>query len=587
VLEVLGGRAGAASRWTEAVQDLEQERALLHALFGPAHPYVAESRGRLAEALARAGRPRRAVDEAVQAESARRRHLRITARYLSETQALLYAGRRRSSRDVLIDAAVRSGAPPLVTRAFEAVWLARSLVLDEMAKRHRQATGAADPETRALQAELQAARRRLAQLVWRASGAEDAAASKTREAEAAVERLERRLAAAAPGLDDDREPDAATLAAHVPEGAVLVSLARSGPPGGGRYVAFVLRRGAAAPDLVPIGPAAPIDVLATRWRQALADRLRSPVDDDREARAAAALRASFWRPLAPALRGARLALVVPEGPLALVNLAALPDGRGGYLLDGPLVVHTLSSERDLLRPRPDPGTGSLLAFGAPDFGEASAGAPRGATAPCRLGRLPDLPQSGLEAQDVARIWRDGPSEVRTGAAATEESFRRLAPGYGALHVATHAFACEGASVASPLQRSGLALAHANRGGPSEDDGVMTAAEIAGLDLHAVRWVVLSTCGSGLGDLQAEEGVLGLRRAFTIAGAATLVTSLWPVDDTLGRWYMSELYAARTAGVPASEIAWRAARALRVRLREQDRPDSPALWAPFVTSGDWR
>jgi CHAT domain-containing protein len=591
VLEVLGARAAAASRWREAVRLFDDERARLEAIFGPAHPYVAESRARLANALAQAGLLRRAVDEAAQAEEARRRHLRITARHLSETQALLFAARRRSSLDVLVGAAHRSRDPARVARAFEAVWRARALVLDEMATRHRRTVAAADPAARALIEELEVARRRLAHLVWRASDPTDASAARVREAEARIEQLERRLAMAAPGRDDGREPDTSVLAAHLPRHAVLVSLARSGPPESGGYVAFVLRRGHATPDLVPLGTVARIDALASEWRQALADRLRATDDDGRESRAAAGLHAALWRPLAHALRGARLALVVPEGPLALVNLAALPDGRGGYLLDGALVVHTLSSERDLLSDPPERGNGSLLALGGPDFGDARADrealSPRATGAPCDRGRLADLPQSALEARDVGRLWTEGPSRVLTGGEATEAAFRRLAPGQSALHLATHAFVCPRASVANPLQRSGLALAGANRSGDAADDGIVTAAEVSGLDLRAVRWVVLSTCGSGLGDVQAEEGVLGLRRAFTIAGARTLVTSLWPVDDTLARWYMRELYEARSSGAAASSAAWQASRALRVRLRQHGKPDVPALWAPFATSGDWR
>lgn len=589
IQQVLGERAEVKGQWLAAARLLRGEHARLEAVFGPRHPYVADSSSRLAQVLARAGSVRDAVALASASEATRRRHLRLTTRHLSETQALLFAGRRRSSLGVLVDEAVRSRAPSRVVRAFDAVWLSRALVLDEIAKRHRQTIAAPETELRQLLDQLEDARRRHAHLVWRATDPADVSADRMREADERVERLERRLGRLAPGLDDDREPSTAELASRIPAGAVLLSLARSGTGGDARYVAFVLRRGQAVPDLVPLGHAARIDRLATEWREALAARMRGLDDDDRETRAASGLRTVFWRPLEAALRGARLVLVVPEGPLALVNLAALPDGRGGYLLDGPLVVHTLSSERDLFRDPPEDGDGSLLAIGGPDFGTAAADAARSRAAevPCGAGRLAPLLHAAKEAEAVAQNWKDGVPRVLTGAAATESAFRELAKGKSALHVATHAFACDRRDAVSPLLRSGLALAGANASGDETDDGILTAAEISGLDLSTARWVVLSTCSSGLGDVQSEEGVLGLRRAFTIAGARTLVTSLWPVDDHHAREYMGVLYAVRASGKPAAEVAWEASRVFRSLLRDTRRPDSPALWAPFVTSGDWR
>ena len=93
----------------------------------------------------------------------------------------------------------------------------------------------------------------------------------------------------------------------------------------------------------------------------------------------------------------------------------------------------------------------------------------------------------------------------------------------------------------------MALAGANQRqatGLDEEDGILTAEEIAALDLSGVEWAVLSACDTGIGEVKAGEGVLGLRRAFQVAGARTLIMSLWPVEDQVARDWMRQLYRAR-------------------------------------------
>jgi CHAT domain-containing protein len=167
--------------------------------------------------------------------------------------------------------------------------------------------------------------------------------------------------------------------------------------------------------------------------------------------------------------------------------------------------------------------------------------------------------------------------------------------------------------------SGLALAGANSlldkgdaegvlvmGG--EDDGILTALEVGALDLSGVEVVVLSACQTGLGEEAGGEGVLGLQRAFHVAGARTTVTSLWEVPNTatqelMARFYqelwkssadkqLSKLEALRQAQLwmlrhGASDDAQ--SRGLTPAWKpaaKSDRPP-PYYWAAFVLSGDWR
>ena len=139
---------------------------------------------------------------------------------------------------------------------------------------------------------------------------------------------------------------------------------------------------------------------------------------------------------------------------------------------------------------------------------------------------------------------------------------------------------------NPLLRSGLALAGANtwlEGGmlPAEaQDGLLTAEDVTGLDLLGTELVVLSACETGLGDIRVGEGVLGLRRAFVLAGARTLVMSLWKVTDEQTADLMKEFYRRLLAG----EHRFEALRGAQLAIRNIY-PD-PAYWGAFICQGDF-
>jgi CHAT domain-containing protein len=146
-------------------------------------------------------------------------------------------------------------------------------------------------------------------------------------------------------------------------------------------------------------------------------------------------------------------------------------------------------------------------------------------------------------------------------------------------------------VESPLRLSGLALAGANRrndAGIVEQDGILTADEISSMNLTGVEWVVLSGCETGLGEVQDGEGVLGLRRAFEVAGAGTLIMSLWPVEDASTRAWMNRLYEGRLKRrLGTAEAVREASVGVLEERRAQALSTHPFYWAAFVAAGDWR
>jgi CHAT domain-containing protein len=143
----------------------------------------------------------------------------------------------------------------------------------------------------------------------------------------------------------------------------------------------------------------------------------------------------------------------------------------------------------------------------------------------------------------------------------------------------------GPMMENPMLRSGLALAGANTwlraGNPPEEaeDGLLTAEDVTGLDLLATELVVLSACETGLGQVHVGEGVFGLRRAFVLAGAKTLVMSLWKVPDEPTRELMEDFYGRLLAGEGRAEALRQAQLAMKAKY------PAPFYWGAFICQGD--
>jgi CHAT domain-containing protein len=410
------------------------------------------------------------------------------------------------------------------------------------------------------------------------------------------------------------------------------------------YAALFLRPDSDAPELLVLGSAARLDGLVSRWREAIAAVAQNPDAAAAERVAGRALRRAVWDPVAPRLAGARRLFIVPDGSLNGVPFAALPIGTGRYLLETGPVIHYLSAERDVAEAGAAPAaTGrGLLVLGAPAFSNtgseptATAGTRRSADVPravptCisfRDMRFSPLPWAGREARDVAGLWRrsDPDEDVAslTGRDAGEAALKRLGPGRRIIHLATHGFflgedcvrSLDGTRsvgglvaaspvakpapskarhqqtmVENPLLSSGLALAGANRrqaAASEQDDGILTAEEVAALDLEGVEWAVLSACDTGLGHVRAGEGVFGLRRAFQLAGVRTVVMSLWAVEDRSAGSWMRALYDARLRRhLDTADAVHAASLAVLAERRQQKLSTAPFYWAGFVAAGDWR
>lgn len=363
--------------------------------------------------------------------------------------------------------------------ALEALVRSRAVVLDEMGSRRRALTRTRDAAVADLFERYAVASRRLSSLYVRGPGKEPAERYRSmldearREGEQIVERL---AASSLPFRQEAarRRIGLTEVAGSLPQGSALVAYAlyarfpfsegKDDPPkdgGGGSprepkpsYLAFILRQGQKEPSLVDLGEADKIQSLVSRWRELAG---RPPGGDEGAYREAGeALRKAVWDPLLPHLGEAGRVFIVPDGAMNLVAFAALPVAESGYLVESGLVLHYLSSERDLVAGEEDGRRGQgVLALGGAAFDETSlfaalrppeppvpaasasvaaagvaeAASYRGPRAGCaEFGavRFEPLPATSEEAREVAAQWekhRGGGSMVLTGASASEAALK--------------------------------------------------------------------------------------------------------------------------------------------------------------------
>jgi CHAT domain-containing protein len=313
------------------------------------------------------------------------------------------------------------------------------------------------------------------------------------------------------------------------------------------------------------------------------------------------------QPLQEALDRVSQLLISPDGALNLIPFAALRDREGRYLAQDHRITY-LATGRDLLR-LDAPGKGLagrplIIAdplFDLPDSRKFAktvdiARQRRSVTTGTDLSSVYFAPLAGAsrEARAIGTLLPD--SIVLTGKAATKATLKSY-PAPRILHIATHGFfldddtskhsaaAADGRSLESgggiqnPLLRSGLALAGANA---SSRDGILTALEVSGFNLWGTRLVTLSACDTGLGEVKNGEGVYGLRRALVLAGAETLVMSLWPVSDQVTRELMTAYYTGLAQGQGRGE----ALRQVQLKMMKRADRQHPFYWASFIQSGEW-
>ncbi len=331
----------------------------------------------------------------------------------------------------------------------------------------------------------------------------------------------------------------------------------------------------------------------------------------------------LWQPLSEHVGTTPKILVSPDGFLCELPLGILPSPDGGFLLEKHRFSYLSDPAQVVTRAVPA-GTereGDVVAIGDVNYFRRSDLKQPAAAAAGTRSRIGDswssLEETRTELRSLQDIheyileW-DSAFDRYDGTDATEERVRTVLPGHRYIHIATHGY-FEPEHLPSLLQDatkrhsdagifeqvqaagslpgllSGLVFAGVNdEPDPTRDDGYFSAEEIQHLDLSACELAVLSACETALGSQRAGEGLMSLRRAFEIAGAQAVVSSLWKVDDRataqLMKWFYQNYWVKE---MPKSDALHQA----KLRMLTQNRIDyqgdaRPSTWGAFVLSGHW-
>ncbi|WP_163994609.1 CHAT domain-containing tetratricopeptide repeat protein [Pyxidicoccus caerfyrddinensis] len=573
---------------------LTRALALQETALGRNHPDVAQTLGNLAWVLISQHRLTEAVPLLMRALELSEEFLRREAPFLSESRLAPYLQRLRESEERLHALLREHPSDASVQRlVFTSVLLRKGRSAEELAARSRAIHDSLDPGDRDAFERLRELRSQRAGLSFKGPCKLSPAEYQRRLTDLADQgdALEAELAKRSAPLRalTTRLPPADLVdhvAAALPSNSALVEWvtyldsprvtggAPSQARGQLRYLALVLFPDASI-GAVDLGPADRIDSAVMKLREAMVWR------DSDYRRPTRALYSLAFEPLLPHLGQVRRIVLAPDGELGQVSFEALHDGQR-FLMDRFELTYVPSGRYLLPRPQSAPPSSSVAVF-APSFD---------ATRNAGEKTLASLPGTREEALAIQRQLPG--ARLYLGPEATKQHLLQL-HGPAVLHIASHG-TFEGDEVAAlgtralghfgglhggaprlppadPMLRSSLILS-----GDKGDSTRVTALEVAGLDLSGTQLVVMSTCESGRGDVKPGQGVYGLRRAFFIAGAETVVMSLWKVNDTSTRLLMEAYYRHLRAGEGRTV-------GLHLAMREVRKKYShPYYWAPFIAVG---
>ncbi|MBL7842068.1 MAG: CHAT domain-containing protein [Cyclobacteriaceae bacterium] len=329
----------------------------------------------------------------------------------------------------------------------------------------------------------------------------------------------------------------------------------------------------------------------------------------------------FWAPIDSCVGRPRKLYLAVDGVYNQVNINTFQYPTGGYIIDKTEIVQ-VGSFRDLVLPTSRPVTAdAITAVGRPAY---SLDAPtfeklflrgnslRGGVIDLVGSQWSDLPNTEPEVRAITKIFasKHYTTALWLGTEATETAVKQVNQPR-VLHIATHGFFVPKPADAvdqengkliffrgggkqnsnanaynferDPLLRSGLVLAGASNAATEtrqlKEDGILTAYEAGTLNLQGTELVVLSACETGLGELQPGEGIYGLQRSMQLAGAKSVITSLWWVDDIATQELMTKFYHLWLKGKTKRVAFVKAQLAIRKKYPE------PVFWGAFVLIGE--
>ncbi|MCP4582281.1 MAG: CHAT domain-containing protein [candidate division Zixibacteria bacterium] len=324
-------------------------------------------------------------------------------------------------------------------------------------------------------------------------------------------------------------------------------------------------------------------------------------------------------PLIPTLGDKTRILISADSKLNLIpfEILSCPDGK--YLIEK-YDISYLSTGRDLLKFESEKeAIENVIIFAGPNFDltlnniiaqstmtssdvyplPADCNPQRGVSECLDITFYP-LPSTKYEAESLADIFErlNGTEvDIYSETEAREDVLKDISS-RDVLHFATHSFMCSDIDLAddelfeNPLLRTGIALAGANNlryeienSDVEIEDGILTAFEVSGLNLAGTELVALSACETGVGKIENGEGIYGLRRAFQIAGAESILMSLWKVPDYETKHLMEQFYGNWLSGQSKQRALRNSALKIIEEHRQKYNVAHPYFWGAFILLGD--
>ncbi|GAB6906667.1 hypothetical protein JCM12296A_25030 [Desulfosarcina cetonica] len=602
--------------------------------YGPNHPDVSSGYGNLSQLYAEMGKSQQAYDYAMRSLEIDNKLIDQVVGFTSEGQKLQFVASNNWGLHYCLNlVSQRYSQDPVKQKEVFSAWLKRKGTVLDVQKRFQEASiTAGNDEAARLFEKLNGLRAELSRLVFSPSGTNVDGYRQQKEAlEAERDRLEAQLSRISKPFalkQNTTKADSERVLNALPPGTAMVDYARidsevfdSTGKVPARYVAFILCAGKGnAVEMADLGEADKVDGLITKYKKQLTaggnGRVNDAMSTSRE------LYGLIFGPILNHLEAVKTIYISPDGNLNLLPFEVLQKSNGKFLVED-YTFNYLSAGRDLLGFTDNqPSNEKCLLIGAPDFELAYSKKSAIDEAPfakrsADLGELTfvPLPHAKAELDAIGTILGPDQSAIYTGKDALEETLLD-ADHPSIIHLATHGFFLSDqelpgtgrgfqmaelatlseqshsqimVDIENPLLRSGVLLAGAKRswtnGSNGHYDGFATAEEILGMNLHGTDMVVLSACDTGLGEVRSGEGVFGLRRAFTQAGAKSLVMSLWKVPDLETKELMVQFYRNIKSGTMNRCQALRDAILKEKEIvRQRYGHDDPRYWGAFVFMG---
>jgi CHAT domain-containing protein/tetratricopeptide (TPR) repeat protein len=616
--------------YPRAIETYLRALAVLERAAGPYHEWTTMTLGNLARTYAAQGDAPNAVRYMARLNEAAETNLSLNLAIGSEAERLAYVDKYypQTGRAISLNVTESPQDPAATELAAQMILQRKGRVLDAVADSMTALRKRLEPEDQKLLSDLSSTIAQLAKAALRGPG-QTPPEQYQRQLEALQsqrERLETEISRRTAGYY--QPAGSVTLAAvrkAIPADALLLEFAVYEPydfhqpkrPGDAalRYVVYAIPAQGEVRSR-DLGDAKEIDRQIDAYRQSLRDPKRT---DSRQL--ARALDQILMLPLRSMEPDGKHLIISPDGELNLLPFESLVNEEGHYLIENYQIGY-VTAGRDLLRMQVARSSHTEpLVIANPSFGNpettpvvvsppakvrpASAAAVRRNENGDDMDDIYFAPLAGtaVEARELKSLFPD--ARILTGPEASKAELERV-DSPAILHIATHGFFLENAadekankhagnsaesstrgihaalSTDNPLLRSGLALAGANLDKNGIEVGILTALEASGLNLWGTKLVTLSACDTGVGEVKNGEGVYGLRRAFVIAGAETVVMSLWPVSDWVTRELMTSYYRGLKAGLGRGDALRQAQLAM---LRQKGR-EHPFYWASFIQVGEW-